>query len=77
MLGAIRVRLRLRLIAGLARMVADLCRRGGVARRSKISEGYSSSSRLAAAPISGKHPLPIYEMGSSEKRSRRKSQSAL
>ena len=33
----------------LARSVADLYRRGRVARRSKIHEGYSSSSRLAAA----------------------------
>ena len=33
----------------LAQRVADLCRRSGVARRSKIPEGYSSSSRLAAA----------------------------
>ena len=35
-----------------------------VARRSKIHEGYSSSSRLAAAPKSlATHPFPIYEMG--------------
>src|SRR6266699_5329848 len=35
---------------GLARRVADLCRCRGVARRSKIHEGYSPSSCLAAAP---------------------------
>src|SRR6266404_3183499 len=35
---------------GLARRVADLCHCDGVARRSKIHEGYSPSSRLAAAP---------------------------
>src|SRR6266480_4041428 len=33
----------------LARRVADLWRCSGVARRSKIHKGYSSSSRLAAA----------------------------
>src|SRR5439155_10745686 len=36
-------------LARLARRVADLCRCGCVARRSKIHEGYFPSSRLAAA----------------------------
>ena len=51
----------------LARRVADLCRCGSVARRSKIHEGYSPSSRLAAAPKSlATRPFPIYEMGSTQ-----------
>jgi hypothetical protein len=42
----------------------DLWRLGGVARRSKIHEGYSPSSRLAPAPnLQATHPFPIYEMG--------------
>ena len=50
----------------LARGVADFCRRGFVARRSKIHEGYSSSSRLAArAKSQATQPFLIYEVGSS------------
>jgi hypothetical protein len=51
----------------LARRIADLCRCGSVARRSRIHEGYSPSSRLAAAPKSlATRPFPIYEMGSTK-----------